>query len=164
MTNSLEPIIYATSWFKFNSWTLATPKFRSLERHLNISVQMSTHLKLARRWYCVGWTNKAIRFHSNGEVLAILYCAEFWDQWICLFIYLTVRKLGWIDKTFTLTHSAHSLGVLIFVFLCSHLMIKTSCLGWFTAYLAHSLLTKLQFPILPRRSLDRINPKHASQS
>ena len=104
---NLWPIALSQSFTQLDgsnlTWTLATPKFRSLERHLNISVQMSTHLKLARRWYCVGWTNKAIRFHSNGEVLAILYCAEFWDQWICLFIYLTVRKLGWIDKTSTLT-------------------------------------------------------------
>ena len=31
-------------------------------------------------------------------------------------------------------------------------------LGWFTAYLANVYLTKLQGPILPRASRDRINP------
>ena len=36
---------------------------------------------------------------------------------------------------------------------------RNSKLGWFTAYLANVLLTKLQDQILPRRSRDRINPK-----
>ena len=34
--------------------------------------------------------------------------------------------------------------------------------GWFTAYLANVFLTKLQGPILSRRSRDSINTNHAS--
>ena len=39
-----------------------------------------------------------------------------------------------------------------------------SWIGWFTAYLANVFLTKLQTPILPRKSRDRTNPYHASSS
>ena len=44
------------------------------------------------------------------------------------------------------------------------LQFRDSRLGWFTAYLANVFLTKLQDPILPGRSRDHINPKHASGS
>ena len=35
-------------------------------------------------------------------------------------------------------------------------------LGWFTAYPANVFLTKLQGPILPRKSRDHMNPNNAS--
>ena len=38
--------------------------------------------------------------------------------------------------------------------------LKESRLGWFTAYLANVFLTKLQGPILPGESRDKINPNY----
>ena len=44
------------------------------------------------------------------------------------------------------------------------LCIPRSWLGWFTAYFANVFVTLIQVPILPGRSRDHINPKHASES